>query len=186
VGLSNSVCNACTLMSQGTGMIKLYYGRPYGVYSTFVLLNSQVDQVNWGGWVGWDGASEYLSTSTYAEYNTQAYTDPAVGTSPYPSILFYPTTGAGGVIPTGGNTGSYGALTIRYSRPRVSHWEPLASLKLLDWNGNTGAARTDPQGISRGIRACGPAILPSAQPEKDAGAAWRRGLQVSRTVHIPA
>jgi hypothetical protein len=106
--LSGYVCNACTLMSQGTGMTKLYYGRPYGVYSTFVLLNSQVDQVNPGGWVGWDGASEYLSTSTYAEYNTQAYTDPAVGTSPYPSILFYSTTAAGGIIPTGGNTG-YGA-----------------------------------------------------------------------------
>jgi hypothetical protein len=104
--LSGYVCNACTLMSQSTGMTKLYYGRPYGVYSTFVLLNSQVDQVNPGGWVGWDGASEYLSTSTYAEYNTQAYTDPAVGTSPYPLILFYPTTGAGGIIPTGGNIGA--------------------------------------------------------------------------------
>ena len=104
--LSGYVCNACTLMSQGAGMTKLYYGRPYGVYSTFVLLNSQVDQVNPGGWIGWDGASEYLSTSTYAEYNTQAYTDPAVGTAPYPSILFYPTTGAGGIIPTGGNIGA--------------------------------------------------------------------------------
>ncbi|MGO9317431.1 MAG: pectinesterase family protein, partial [Terracidiphilus sp.] len=104
--LSGYVCNACTLMSQGTGMSKLYYGRPYGVYSTFVLLNSQVDQVNPGGWIGWDGASEYLSTSSYAEYNTHAYTDPAVGTAPYPSILFYPTTAAGGVIPTGGNTGA--------------------------------------------------------------------------------
>ena len=104
--LSGYVCNACTLMSQSTGMTKLYYGRPYGVYSTFVLLNSQVDQVNPGGWIGWDGATEYLSTSTYAEYNTHAYTDPAVGTSPYPSILFYPTTAAGGVIPTGGNTGA--------------------------------------------------------------------------------
>jgi len=104
--LSGYVCNACTLMSQGTGMTKLYYGRPYGVYSTFVLLNTQVDQVNPGGFIGWDGVSEYLSTSTYAEYNTQAYIDPAVGTAPYPSILFYPTTAAGGIIPTGGNTGA--------------------------------------------------------------------------------
>ncbi|MGA2352483.1 MAG: pectinesterase family protein [Terracidiphilus sp.] len=103
--LSGYVCNVCTLMSQTTGMTKLYYGRPYGTYSTFVLLNSQVDQVNPGGFIGWDGASLYLSTSTYAEYNTQAYVDPAVGTAPYPSILFYPTTGAGGVIPTGGNIG---------------------------------------------------------------------------------
>jgi sugar lactone lactonase YvrE len=109
--LSGYICNACTLMSQtstanGGAMTKLYYGRPYGVYSTFVLLNSQVDQVAPGGWIGWDGASEYLSTSTYAEYNTQAYIDPAVGTSPYPSILFYPTTAAGGIVPGGGNIGA--------------------------------------------------------------------------------
>jgi len=99
--LSGYVCNACTLMSQSTGMTNLYYGRPYGVYSTFVLLNSFVDQVNAKGFVGWDGASQYLSTSTYAEYNTKAYTDPAVGVSPYPALLF-----GGTVIPTGGNTGS--------------------------------------------------------------------------------
>ena len=113
--LSGYVCNVCTLMSQtstanGGAMTNLYYGRPYGVYSTFVLLNSFVDQVNPKGWVGWDGASEYLNTSTYAEYNTQTYTDPAVGTAPYPSILFYPTVGAGGVIPSGGNIG-YGVTS---------------------------------------------------------------------------
>jgi sugar lactone lactonase YvrE len=113
--LSGYVCNACTLMSQtstanGGAMTNLYYGRPYGVYSTFVLLNSFVDQVNPKGWVGWDGVSEYLNTSTYAEYNTQTYTDPAVGTAPYPSILFYPTAGAGGVIPGGGNIG-YGVAS---------------------------------------------------------------------------
>jgi sugar lactone lactonase YvrE len=113
--LSGYVCNACTLMSQtstasGGAMTNLYYGRPYGVYSTFVLLNSFVDQVNPKGWVGWDGASEYLNTSTYAEYNTKAYADPAVGTAPYPSILFYPTVGAGGVVPNGGNIG-YGVTS---------------------------------------------------------------------------
>ncbi len=98
--LSGYICNGCTLLSQSTGMTKLYYGRPYGVYSTWVMLNSFVDQVNPAGWMGWDGASLNLNTSTYAEYNTQAYTDPAVGTSPYPATL------AGGVTPTGGNTGS--------------------------------------------------------------------------------
>jgi hypothetical protein len=117
--LSGYVCNACTLMSQtstanGGAMTNLYYGRPYGTYSTFVLLNSQVDQVNAKGWVGWDGASQYLNTSTYAEYNTKAYIDPAVGTAPYPSILFYPTTGAGGVIPSGGNIGT-GVIGTRES-----------------------------------------------------------------------
>jgi polygalacturonase/pectin methylesterase-like acyl-CoA thioesterase len=113
--LSGYICNACTLMSQtstanGSAMTKLYYGRPYGVYSTFILLNSYADQVNPAGWVGWDGLVEYLSTSTYGEYNTQAYVDPAVGTAPYPSILFYLTTAAGGVVPSGGNIG-YGVLS---------------------------------------------------------------------------
>jgi sugar lactone lactonase YvrE len=106
--LSGFICNGCTLMSQSTGMNSLYYGRPYDIstssyassYSTWVMLNSQVDQVNPKGWIGWDGASEYLSTSTYAEFNTQAYIDPALCTAassstctdyPYPSMLFNTT-----------------------------------------------------------------------------------------------
>jgi pectin methylesterase-like acyl-CoA thioesterase len=98
--LSGFVCNGCTLLSQSTGMSKLYYGRPYNVssstypasYSTFILLNSQVDQVNTQGWVGWDGASQYLTTSTYGEFNTQAYADPTPGTAPYPYALFNSAT----------------------------------------------------------------------------------------------
>ena len=47
-------------MSQSTGMTKLYYGRPWDIstssyaysYSTFILLNAQVDQVNPAGWIG--------------------------------------------------------------------------------------------------------------------------------------
>ena len=94
--LSGFVCNSCTLMSQSSGMSKLYYGRPYDIssstyassYSTWIMLNSQVDQVNASGWIGWDGASQYLSTSTYGEFNTTAYTDPTPGTSPYPYAIF--------------------------------------------------------------------------------------------------
>jgi len=126
--LSGFVCNSCKLMSQSTGMTKLFYGRPYNIsssypssYSTFILLNSQVDQVNPSGWIGWDGASEYLTTSTYGEYNTQALTDPAVGTYPYPYSLFNSApsvlyTGnsanatASSLDLSGGNTASYGVL----------------------------------------------------------------------------
>ena len=94
--LSGFVCNACTLLSQSSGMSKLYYGRPYNIssstyaasYSTWIMLNSNVDQVNASGWIGWDGSSQYLSTSTYGEFNTTAYTDPTPGTSPYPYALF--------------------------------------------------------------------------------------------------
>ena len=86
--LSGYVCNSCTLMSQSTGMTALYYGRPYGPYSTWIMLNNLVDQVNAVGWIEFSGDTN-LPTSTYAEYNTQAFTDPAVGTSPYPAGLFY-------------------------------------------------------------------------------------------------
>ena len=127
--LSGFICNGCTLMSQSTGMTKLYYGRPYDIstsnypssYSTWIMLNSAVDQVNPSGWIGWDGGSEYLNTSTYGEYNTLAYTDPAVGTTPYPfsvfnstpSILYSTDSGnatSSSLLPTGGNNGSYGVL----------------------------------------------------------------------------
>ena len=98
--LSGYICNGCTLMSQSTGMTALYYGRPYGAYSTWIMLNSSVDQVNPVGWIEFSGDTN-LPTSTYAEYNSQQYTDPAVGTAPYPATLF-----GGTVTPTGGNTGS--------------------------------------------------------------------------------
>jgi len=98
--LSGYICNGCTLMSQSTGMTALYYGRPYGTYSTWIMLNSNVDQVNQVGWIEFSGDSN-LPTSTYAEFNSQAYSDPTPGTAPYPASLF-----GGTVTPTGGNTGS--------------------------------------------------------------------------------
>lgn len=98
--LSGYICNGCTLMSQSTGMTALYYGRPYGAFSTWIMLNSYVDQVNPVGWIEFSGDTN-LPTSTYAEYNSQTYTDPTPGTAPYPATLF-----GGSVTPTGGNTGS--------------------------------------------------------------------------------
>ncbi|MGB6545324.1 MAG: pectinesterase family protein [Candidatus Acidiferrales bacterium] len=97
--LSGYVCNACTLFSQSTGMTQLDYGRPYGQYSTWIMLNSKVDQVNPIGWIEFSGDTN-LPTSTYAEYNTSPLTDPAVGTDGYPAAL------PGNVTPTGGNTGT--------------------------------------------------------------------------------
>lgn len=111
--LSGYICNSCTLMSQSTGMTSLYFGRPYGPYSTWIMLNSYVDQVNPMGWIEFSNDNN-LPTSTYAEYNTQSFTDPAPGTVPYPAGIFYEDsaaipgyTGSGYVItPTGGNTGT--------------------------------------------------------------------------------
>jgi sugar lactone lactonase YvrE len=97
--LSGYICNSCTLLSQSTGMTNLYYGRPYGAYSTWIMLNSNVDQVNPVGWIEFSGDTN-LPTSTYAEFNSIPYTDPTVGTNGYPAAL------PGSVTPTGGNTGT--------------------------------------------------------------------------------
>jgi pectin methylesterase-like acyl-CoA thioesterase len=105
--LSGYICNGCTLMSQSTGMTNLYYGRPYSAnnsttYSTWIMLNSFVDQVNPAGWIEFTpGTTNYLPSATYAEYNTQTFTDPTPGTAGYPATLF-----GGTVTPTGGNIGA--------------------------------------------------------------------------------
>ena len=101
--LSGFICNGCTLMSQIPGMTNIYYGRPWKTYSTFILLNSFVDQVNNCGWLGWTDSScttptsdfgdPNLTTSTYAEYGTQAISDV--------NIPFYPTSLFGGQMTTG-------------------------------------------------------------------------------------
>ncbi|WP_420236703.1 pectinesterase family protein [Telmatobacter bradus] len=100
--LSGYVCNGCTLMSESTGMSALYYGRPYGAYSTWIQLNNYVDQVAPVGWIEFSGDTN-LPTSTYGEYNSMAYTDPALSTTANPTV--YPAS-INGITPAGGNTGS--------------------------------------------------------------------------------
>ncbi len=132
--LSGYICNSCTLMSQSTGMTNLYFGRPYGPYSTWIMLNSSVDQVNPMGWIEFSNDNN-LPTSTYAEYNTQSFTDPTPGAAPYPEGIFYENsaiipgyTGSGYVVtPTGGNTGEGVTGT------RETVWQDPGSLE----NGNT-------------------------------------------------
>ncbi|WP_420239420.1 pectinesterase family protein [Telmatobacter bradus] len=161
--LSGFVCNSCKLLSQSTGMTDLYFGRPYLIsstygssYSTWIMLNNDVDQVAPKGWIGWDGASEYLSTSTYGEFNTAEYSDPTPGTSPYPYALFNYSTSEPSILYTsdesdlagtsayyygntttgfnlaGGNTGSYG---VNSSSSTVASRESYA----LSLNAGTAA-----------------------------------------------
>jgi pectin methylesterase-like acyl-CoA thioesterase len=69
--LSGYVANNSVFTSQAvntTPMTALNFGRPYGVYSTTVLLNNQVDDVVPAGWESFSGAN--LSTATYYEYGT--------------------------------------------------------------------------------------------------------------------
>ncbi len=76
--LSGYVMNSDVFTSQSSGMSALYFGRPYGKYSTYIMLNSAVDQVNPTGYIEFSGDTN-LPTSTYAEYNDSPYTDPATG-----------------------------------------------------------------------------------------------------------
>jgi len=134
--LSGYVCNGCTLMSQSTGMTNLYYGRPYGTYSTWIMLNDNVDQVNPAGWIEFTGDTN-LPTSTYAEYNSMVYSDPTpLGTFPYPcelfngtpSLLYYNNCGSassGALATSGGNTGS--GVTSTTSRETYSSQLTAAS-----------------------------------------------------------
>ncbi len=94
--LSGYVMNSNVFTSYTTGMSGLVFGRPYGTYSTYLMLNSYVDQVAPAGYIEFSGDTN-LPTSTYAEYNDLLYTDPATG-----------SPDANGVIYTGlgGNTGS--------------------------------------------------------------------------------
>jgi polygalacturonase/pectin methylesterase-like acyl-CoA thioesterase len=132
--LSGYVCNGCTLMSESTGMTNLYYGRPYGTYSTWIMLNDYVDQVNKVGWIEFTGDNN-LPTSTYAEYNSMPYTDPApLGTFPYPcevfngdpSLLYYNNCSSatpGAVATSGGNSGS----GVTSTSSRESYSSPLTA-----------------------------------------------------------
>jgi sugar lactone lactonase YvrE len=103
--LSGYICNTCTFYSQSTGMTNLFYGRPFGPFSTWIMLNSNVDQVNAVGWIEFQGDIN-LPTSTYAEFGSVPLTDPVVGTGGYPATL------PGNVTPTGGNTGT-GVIGVR-------------------------------------------------------------------------
>jgi pectin methylesterase-like acyl-CoA thioesterase len=76
--LSGYVLNSANLTSQSPGMTNLYLGRPYGQYSTFVMLNTTVDQVNPTGWIEFSGDTN-LPMSTYAEFNTMGPGGATVG-----------------------------------------------------------------------------------------------------------
>lgn len=94
--LSGDIMNSDVFTSQAPGMTNLNYGRPYGPYSTYITLNSAVDQVAPVGYIEFSGLTN-LPTSTYAEYNTSLYTDPATGAPDANGVLY---------LGTGGNSGS--------------------------------------------------------------------------------
>ncbi len=97
--LSGYVMNNNVFTSQSPGMTSLYFGRPYQTYSTWVMLNSYVDQVNPLGYT--TGLGPSLSTTTFLEYNTLPYTDPATGAADLNGIPYLGSGGNTGVGVTG-------------------------------------------------------------------------------------
>jgi pectin methylesterase-like acyl-CoA thioesterase len=93
--LSGYVMNSDVLTSQSTGMTNLYFGRPYGTYSTWIMLNSYVDQVNPLGYT--TGLGPALGPTTFGEFNDTPYTDPATGAADLNGNLY---------LGAGGNTGA--------------------------------------------------------------------------------
>ena len=73
--LSGYVANNSSFTSQNVStnpLTALYFGRPYGVYSTTVLINNTVDDVNALGWEPFSGAN--LATANYFEFGTTCTT----------------------------------------------------------------------------------------------------------------
>ena len=94
--LSGYIMNSDVFTSQSIGMTNLFFGRPYGVYSTWVMLNSYIDQVTPAGYTPFNPPP--LTNATYVEYNDIPYTDPATGSSDLNGVIYL---GAGGNTGTG-------------------------------------------------------------------------------------
>ncbi len=98
--LSGYIVNSGVFTSQAAGMTNLYFGRPYGTYSTWIMLNSYIDQVNPIGYIEFSGLTN-LPTSTYAEYNDLTYTDPATGAPDLNGVAYLGSGGSTGAGVTG-------------------------------------------------------------------------------------
>ncbi|HEY0307760.1 MAG TPA: pectinesterase family protein [Acidobacteriaceae bacterium] len=118
--LSGYVMNNNVFTSQSTGMTSLYFGRPYGTYSTWVMLNASVDQVNPLGYT--TGLGPSLSTTTFLEYNTMTYTDPATGSADLNGIPYLGTSGNTG----SGASGPRETSSLNPGTPEANNVPPTA------------------------------------------------------------
>ena len=118
--LSGYILNSANLTSQAPGMTQLYYGRPYGQYSTFIMLNTTVDQVNPLGWIEFSGDSN-LPSSTYAEFNTQGAGGTATSIAGREAISLQPEQ------LTAAQAAQYAPITF-LSTPAPDVWNPADAL----------------------------------------------------------
>ena len=95
--LSGYIMNNDVFTTLTSGMTGMGYGRPYGTYSTYLMLNSYVDQLgNNVGWVEFTAGTNNLPTSTYGEFNTIPYTDPTPGSADLNGVIYSGTGGSTG------------------------------------------------------------------------------------------
>ena len=99
--LSGYVMNSDVFTSSPTGLTAFYFGRPYGTYSTYLMLNSYVDQVTPAGYIEFSNGTTNLPTSTYAEYNDIPYTDPTAGSADVNGVIYNGTAANAGAGVTG-------------------------------------------------------------------------------------
>jgi sugar lactone lactonase YvrE len=97
--ISGFIMNNDVFTSQSTGMTALWFGRPYSTsngtsYSTWIMLNSKVDQVIPGGYT--TGLGPTLGPTTFTEFNDIPYTDPSPNTADANGVIY---------LGSGGNTG---------------------------------------------------------------------------------
>jgi pectin methylesterase-like acyl-CoA thioesterase len=123
--LSGYILNNAVLTSQSSGMTALYFGRPYGTYSTWVMLNTFVDQVNALGYT--TGLGPTLTNSTFLEYNDIPYTDPATNAADLNGIPYLGTGGSTGQ----GVTGTREALSTNPGTPSASLNPPVSLTQAL-------------------------------------------------------
>jgi pectin methylesterase-like acyl-CoA thioesterase len=121
--LSGYVMNNAVFTSQSTGMTGLYFGRPYGTYSTWVMLNSYVDQVNPLGYT--TGLGPALTDATYLEYNDIPYTDPATNGLDLNGVAY---VGAGGNVGSG-VTGTRESASTNPGTPAANDNPPVSPME---------------------------------------------------------
>ncbi len=134
--LSGYIMNSNVFTSQSTGMNSLYFGRPYGHYSTYIMLNSYIDQVAPAGYIEFSGDTN-LPTSTYAEYNNIPYTDPATGSPDANGVTYLGTGGNTGTGVTGtrettsqdpGTPEAANTIKTSLTQPQAQQYYPIAFL----------------------------------------------------------
>ena len=175
--LSGYVMNSDVFTSQNAGMSSLYFGRPYGTYSTWIMLNSYIDQVNSLGYIPFSG-SNALTDATYGEYNDQTYTDPSNGSPDINGVIFVGTSAASsgsGVLPTSARESAStdpgytafsanGTNSVGLTQAQAQQFYPLAFLgKTITTNQYNTVATWDPTAaIASDVNAFVPGTSPTS------------------------